>query len=131
MRHRKYRGKFGRRINARRALFKELVRQLFLNGRIKTTVAKAKVIRKFAERLLSIAKEDNFNNRRRLHQFFGKRDIVRHVFENITPAIKDRNGGYTAIYKVGFRRGDAAEMAVIEVIDYWKRLNEEEKETEE
>ncbi len=139
MRHRKYKRKLGRRKDARRALFRGLVRSLFLNGKIETTEAKAKAIRTFADKLINIAikglkkrneDQSDVHERRLVHSFFGKKDIVKHLFEEVAPHCMNRSSGWTRVLKTRVRRGDAARMALIEVIDYVDYLNKQREEEE-
>ncbi|GJQ62318.1 MAG: hypothetical protein SCALA702_13710 [Melioribacteraceae bacterium] len=118
MRHRVKGRKLGRTATHRAATKNALVKALFLHKKIKTTVAKAKETRVFAEKLITKAKTDSVANRRYVARFINDRDVVKELFEEIVPTIGDRPGGYTRVIKLGFRAGDAAETAIIELVDY-------------
>ena len=89
---------------------------LLENGKIETTVTRAKEVRSLTEKMITIAKEDNLHNRRLVLAFVTKEGVVNKLFTEIAPKYADRNGGYARITKLGPRRGDAAEMAIIELI---------------
>jgi large subunit ribosomal protein L17 len=111
----------GRKLNRnsahRKALMRNLSIALISNERIKTTLPKAKELRPFVEKILTIAKKDNLANRRLLISLLGNTDIADKLFKDIAPRILKRNGGYTRIMKNGFRVGDKAPMAVMELVD--------------
>ncbi|MBC7074156.1 50S ribosomal protein L17 [Candidatus Parcubacteria bacterium] len=115
MRKRKKHRKFHRKRDQRRALLKSLARELFLHGKIKTTLAKAKELKSFSERFIEKSKEKNLTNLRYLRRFFDKK-VVKKLFEEIGPKYKERKGGYTRIIKLGPRESDGAEMAIIELV---------------
>ena len=117
MRHRRAGRKFGRNTNQRKALFRGLAASLILNERISTTEAKAKNIRPMVEKLVSMAREDTEHHRRLVMARVGSEAATRKLFEVIGPRFEDQNGGYTRIYKIGQRRGDAAPMALIEFVE--------------
>lgn len=117
MRHRKAGRKFGRNTNQRKALFRGLANSLILNERITTTEAKAKNIRPMVEKLVTIAREDTDHHRRLVMSRLGSEPATRKLFEEIGPRFDGQNGGYTRIYKIGARRGDAAPMALIEFVE--------------
>ena len=108
--------KLGRATDSRIAMLRALVTFLLENGRIETTVSRAKEVRSMTEKMITIAKENNLHNRRLVLAFVTKEDVVSKLFNEIAPKYVDRNGGYTRISKLGPRRGDAAEMAIIELI---------------
>lgn len=108
--------KLGRTTAQRTAMLRAMVTFLFENGKIETTVTRAKEVSSMAEKMITIAKENNLHNKRMVMSFITKEDIVYKLFNDIAPKYKDRNGGYTRITKIGPRRGDAAEMAVIELL---------------
>lgn len=109
--------KLGRTSSHRRALLRSLVTSLFLHDRIRTTTAKAKQMRPIAEKLVTIAKNDNFVARRRVAEYVLDPEAVKRLFAEIAPKYVERNGGYTRIIKLGnARRGDAAEEAIIEFV---------------
>ena len=108
--------KLGRRSSGRRALLRGVVTALFQYGRITTTEVKAKEIRPFAERLITLAKRGDLHARRLVAAELVKPEVVQKLFAEIAPKFAGRPGGYTRILKVGPRRGDAAPMAVIELV---------------
>ena len=108
--------KLGRATSHRTAMLRGLVTFLFQNGKIETTVTRAKEVRSLAEKMITIAKEDSLHNKRLVFSFITKEDVAYKLFSEISPKYADRNGGYTRITRLGPRRGDAAEMAIIELI---------------
>lgn len=113
--------KFNRDMSARKALFASLTNALLKHGQIKTTLPKAKDLRRVVEPLITKAKEDTVSNRRLVARTITDKDIVKHLFENIAPVMKDRPGGYVRVLKAGFRTGDAAPMAVISLTEEPKK----------
>ena len=93
-----------------------MVTYLLENGRIETTVTRAKEVRSMAEKYITLAKDNNLNTKRQAMAFITKEDVVAKLFNEIAPKYKDVNGGYCRIVKTGPRRGDAAEMAIIELV---------------
>ena len=108
--------KLGRATDHRIAMLRGLVTYLFENGKIETTVTRAKEVRAVAEKYITIAKSNDLNSKRQVMAFVTKEDVVKKLFDEIAPKYSDRNGGYTRITKIGPRRGDAAEMAIIELL---------------
>ena len=108
--------KLGRTSDHRIAMLRGLVTFLFENGKIETTVTRAKEVRAVAEKYITIAKSNDLNSKRQVMAFVTKEDVVKKLFDEIAPKYSDRNGGYTRITKIGPRRGDAAEMAIIELL---------------
>ena len=108
--------KLGRASDHRRAMMRAMVTFLFENGKIETTVTRAKDVRAVAEKMITLGKTDTLHNRRQVYSFVTKENVANKVFDEIAPKYADRNGGYTRIVKIGPRRGDAAEMAIIELI---------------
>ena len=102
----------------RRAMSRNMVTSLFRYERITTTEAKAKEVRKAAEQLITRAKVDSVHNRRIAAKFIADEKILNKLFTEIGPRMKDRNGGYTRILKLGFRQGDAADTVIFELVDY-------------
>ncbi len=102
----------------RRAMSRNMVTSLFRFERITTTSAKAKEVRKAAEKLITRSKEDTVHNRRIAAKFIQDEKILNKLFTELGPRMKDRNGGYTRIMKIGFRQGDAADMVILELVDY-------------
>lgn len=116
MRHRKKRKILSRKRNSRNALIKGLVRSLVLNSHIKTTQARAKVIRPIIERLITLAKNPSLHHRRLLIQRSGSIQVADKMIKDIAPKYKDRKGGYTRIMILGPRKGDSAKVARIEFV---------------
>lgn len=108
--------KLGRETAHRTAMLRAMVTFLLENGKIETTVSRAKEVSALTEKFITLAKEENLSNKRNAMAFITKEDVVKKLFTEIAPKYADRNGGYTRITKIGPRRGDAAEMAVIELI---------------
>ncbi len=117
MRHQKEGRKFGREKGHRDALLKNLVRSLVDHERITTTLAKAKEMRSLTDRIITYGKNGTVHHRRMAFRYLGNRDLVKKVFDVYAPRYKEREGGYTRIYKKGYRRGDCAPMAIIEFVD--------------
>ena len=115
--HRARKRKLGRSSSARKSLLLNLTRSIFEHGQIKTTLAKAKEVRPFAEKIITIAKDDSVNNRRKITALFQSKSFVQKIFSEIGPRSKDRNGGYLRIMKYGFRNGDKSPVAIIELVD--------------
>ena len=108
--------KLGRNSSARKALFRSIVTSLFEHEQIQTTEAKAKELRKVAEKLITLAKRGDLHARRQVLAFVMDEDVVRKLFDTIAPKYADRQGGYTRIMKLGPRKGDAAPMVLIELV---------------
>jgi large subunit ribosomal protein L17 len=116
MRHNVMGRKLGRSINQRKALFRNLTTELFRHNKIKTTEAKAKAIQPIAERLITLARRGDLHARRLAARDIHDPAVLRKLFDEIGPQMADRAGGYTRIYKLGLRRGDAAPVAQIELM---------------
>jgi len=116
MRHMNAGRKLNRSASHRRALFRNLVTALLERERIKTTDAKAKEVRRLAERMITLGKNGTLAARRRALTFVQSQDVVKKLFEDIAPRFKDRAGGYTRTIKIGIRHGDAAPLSVIELV---------------
>ncbi len=108
--------KLGRASSHRISMLRGMVTYLLENGKIETTVTRAKEVRALTERLITVAKENNLANKRNAMAFITKEDVVKKLFDEIAPKYEGRNGGYTRIIKTGPRRGDAAEMCIIELV---------------
>lgn len=108
--------KLGRPTASRMAMLRAMVTFLLKNGKIETTVTRAKEVRAMAEKMITIAKEPTLANKRLVYAFVTEESVCKKLFDEIAPMYADRNGGYTRIIKVGTRRGDAAEMAIIELV---------------
>ena len=118
MRHNKNFNHLGRQAGHRKALMSNMASSLILHKRIETTVAKAKALRQFVEPLVTKSKEDTTHSRRVVFSYLKQKEAVTELFRTIAPKIAERNGGYTRILKTGFRLGDAAEMCIIEFVDF-------------
>ena len=108
--------KLGRKTDNRMAMLRCMVTCLLENGRIETTVTRAKEVRSVAEKYITIGKDNTLASKRKAMAFITKEAVVKKLFDEIGPNYSNRNGGYTRITKTGPRRGDAAEMAIIELI---------------
>lgn len=117
MRHRKSGRQLNRNSSHRKAMFKNMAVSLLQHEIIKTTLPKAKELRRVAEPLITLAKSDNVARRRLAFARLRDRDMVTKLFNEIAPRYKERPGGYTRILKCGFRAGDKAPMAIVELVD--------------
>ncbi len=108
--------KLGRDTAHRIAMLRGLVTFFIENGKIETTDTRAKEVRSLAEKMITIAKVDNLTNRRKALSFITKEAVVNKLFVEVAPKYVDKNGGYTRITKIGPRRGDCAEMAILELV---------------
>lgn len=118
MRHRKTINHLGRQTGHRRAMLANMASSLILHKRIETTVAKAKALRVYVEPLITKSKEDTTHSRRTVFAYLKDKEAVSEMFRVVAPKIAERPGGYTRILKLGFRPGDAADMAMIELVDF-------------
>lgn len=116
MRHGRKIKKLGRKWAHRKALMRNLLTALFTHQRIKTTIAKAKETRKLADRLITFAKENTLAARREVRRYLPDENLVHKLFSEIAPHLTDRQSGYTRVYRLGPRFGDAAEMALLELV---------------
>lgn len=123
MRHGKKFNHLGRTASHRSALLSNMACSLIEHKRINTTVAKAKALRVYVEPLLTKAKEDTTHNRRTVFSYLQNKEAVAELFRTVAPKIAERNGGYTRIIKTGFRPGDAADTALIELVDFNELYN--------
>jgi large subunit ribosomal protein L17 len=117
MRHRKDGYKLGRLTQHRWALFRNLLTSLFRHERIETTEAKAKAMRGLADHVITLAKRENLHARRQVLSLVPDTEVVGRIFDTIAARFGDRHGGYTRIVKAGVRRGDAAPMVLLELVD--------------
>ena len=108
--------KLGKPTDQRMAMLRQQVTALLENGRMETTIMRAKEVAPIAEKMITLGKNDTLASRRQAYSFITKKDVVVKVFDELAPRYKERNGGYTRITKLGPRRGDAAEMAVVELV---------------
>ncbi len=112
MKHRK----LGRTSDQRRAMLRAMVTYLLENGQIKTTVTRAKEVAPVAEKMITLAKKNDLSAYRQALGFITKEDVAKKLFQELGPKYAERNGGYTRIVRIGPRRGDAAEMAIIQLV---------------
>ena len=117
MRHRKKGRNLSRSPSHRKATLRNMATSLFRHGRIETTTAKAKELRPYAERLITLARRGDLHSRRLAARKIQDRAVLGRLFDDVAPRFKDRPGGYTRILKLGHRKGDAADMALIELVD--------------
>ena len=118
MRHNKAINHLGRKSGHRKALLANLATSLILNKRIETTVAKAKALKMYVEPLITKSKDDSTHSRRTVFSYLKNKEAVTELFRTVAPKIADRPGGYTRVLKTGFRQGDGADMALIELVDF-------------
>ncbi len=118
MRHGKTVNHLGRKAEHREALLMNMANSLIEHKRINTTVAKAKALKKYVEPLLTKSKTDSTHSRRIVFSYLKNKEAVTELFREVSPKIADRPGGYTRIIRLGFRQGDNAEMAMIELVDF-------------
>jgi large subunit ribosomal protein L17 len=118
MNHRNGFNPLSRTTAHRRAMSRNMVTSLFRYERITTTKSKALQLRKSAEKLITRAKEDTVHNRREAAKFIQDEKILNKLFTEIGPRMKERNGGYTRVLKLGYRQGDAADVVILELVDY-------------
>ena len=109
--------KLGRPTDQRIAMLRGMVTALLENGKIETTVTRAKEVRPLAENMITLGKRGDLHARRQALSFITKEDVVKKVFDELAPKYAERNGGYTRIIKTGVRRGDNAPMAIISLVD--------------
>jgi len=109
--------KLGVNMSQRRAMLRNIVTSLLKHGRIQTTEARAKELNAFAEKMITLGKRGDLAARRQAMEFLMDETVVKELFDSIAPKYADRQGGYTRIMKNGFRRGDAAEMVLVELVD--------------
>ena len=109
--------KLGRATDSRKAMLRARGTYLLEKGKIETTVTRAKDVRSMTEKMITLAKVNTLHNKRQAFSFITKEDVVKKLFDEIAPKYAERNGGYTRIIKVGPRVGDAAEMAIISLVD--------------
>lgn len=108
--------KLGRPTDHRKAMLRGMVTFLLENGQIETTVTRAKEVRAVAEKMITIAKSDDLHSKRQVMAYVTKESVAKKLFDEIAPKYADRKGGYTRIVRIGPRRGDAAEMAIIQLV---------------
>ena len=118
MRHNKAINHLGRQSGHRKAMLANMASSLILNKRINTIVAKAKALKSYVEPLITKSKEDTTHSRRVVFSYLKDKNAVKELFLTVAPKVADRPGGYTRVLHTGFRQGDAAEMALIELVDF-------------
>ena len=118
MRHNKAINHLGRKSGHRKALLANMATSLILHKRIQTTVAKAKALKMYVEPLITKSKEDSTHSRRVVFSYLKNKEAVTELFRTVAPKVADRPGGYTRVLKTGFRLGDGADMALIELVDF-------------
>ncbi len=117
MRHRKVSRKLGRDVEHHKAILRNMVTDLFKYGKITTTLAKAKELRRVADKMITLAKRGDLTSRRRALAFIRDKNIVRKLFSELREKYLNRAGGYTRVIKIGPRRGDASMMAIVELVE--------------
>ncbi len=118
MRHNKAINHLGRQSGHRKAMLANMASSLIMHKRINTTVAKAKALKSYVEPLITKSKEDTTHSRRVVFSYLKDKNAVAELFRTVAPKVADRPGGYTRVLHTGFRQGDAAEMALIELVDF-------------
>ncbi|ELC8443655.1 50S ribosomal protein L17 [Clostridium perfringens] len=108
--------KLGRPTDQRKAMLRNLVTSFLKHGKIETTETRAKEARSLAEKMITLAKRGDLHARRQVLAFVTEEEVVKNLFDNIAPKYAERNGGYTRMYKVGPRRGDGAEVVILELV---------------
>ena len=108
--------KLGKTSDQRRAMLRQMTTALLENGKIETTFYRAKEVQPIAEKMITLGKKNNLAAYRRALSFITKEDVAHKLFKEIAPKYAERNGGYTRVTRIGTRRGDAAEMAIIELV---------------
>ena len=129
MRHNRAINHLGRQSGHRKAMLANMASSLILSKQIETTVAKAKALRTYVEPLITKSKEDTTHSRRIVFSYLKQKEAVSELFRVVAPKIADRPGGYTRIVRTGFRVGDAADMAIIQLVDFSDAAAAPEKET--
>ncbi len=108
--------KLGRTSDHRKAMLRGMVTYLIENGQIETTVTRAKEVQAMAEKMITIAKDNSLHSKRQVYSYITKESVAKKMIEEVAPKYAERKGGYTRVIKTGPRRGDAAEMCIIELI---------------
>ena len=125
MRHRKSGRRLGRTGSHKKAMFRNMVTSVFEHERIVTTTPKAKEVRKVVDKMITLAKRGDLHAKRQALSFIQSRDVVAKLFDELSGQFEGRNGGYTRIIQTGQRRGDAAPMAILELVTYSEEIEEE------
>ena len=108
--------KLGRTSDQRKAMLRAMTTYLLENGKMETTFTRAKEVQPVVEKMITLGKASDLHTKRQVYAYITKEDVAKKLFDEISPKYADRNGGYTRIIKIGARRGDAAEMAVLELV---------------
>ena len=108
--------KLGRTSDIRKSMLRSLATEVIVYGKVETTVTRAKEVRAVAEKMITIGKNNDLHSKRQVFAYVTKEDVAKKLFDEISPKYAERNGGYTRIIKIGPRRGDAAEMAIIQLV---------------
>ena len=127
MRHNRKINHLGRKSGHRKAMLANMASSLIIHKRIETTLAKAKALRVYVEPLITKSKDNSTHSRRTVFSYLKQKEAVSELFRTVAPKVADRPGGYTRIIKLGFRQGDAAEMAFIELVDFNEATTAEQK----
>lgn len=127
MRHRKIKGKLGRTPSHRNAMLRNMTESIITHERIQTTLPKAKEVRRLVDYVITLAKRDDLHSRRLVLRVIPNKTVVTKLFDDIAPRYKNRDGGFTAIHKIGIRRGDAAEMAVVSLLPDTSEVKDKKK----
>ena len=130
MRHRKSGRKLGRRSEHRTAMLRNIVTSLLDMERIVTTVPKAKEVRRVAEQMITLGKRGDLHARRQAMAYIRSKEVVAKLFDQLSSQYADRQGGYTRIIRTGFRAGDAAPMAILELVEYKENVVTQDQEEE-
>jgi len=125
MRHGKAGRRLGRTTSHKEAMFRNMVTSVFEHERIVTTTPKAKEVRKVVDKMITLAKRGDLHSKRQALSYIRSRDVVAKLFDEISVQFEDRKGGYTRIIQTGQRRGDAAPMAILELVTYSENFEEE------
>ncbi|NLN55397.1 MAG: 50S ribosomal protein L17 [Clostridiales bacterium] len=120
--------KLGRVTSHRMSMLKGMITYLLENGKIETTVTRAKEVSSLADKIITLGKDNTLASKRRAIAFLKREDVVYKLFDKIAPFYAERNGGYTAVYKLGPRRGDGAEMALVTLVDADELFKKDKKE---
>lgn len=118
MRHKKKKNSLGRKVGHRKNMLSNMACSLIRHNRVNTTLSKAKELRRFIEPLITKSKNDSTHSRRIVFSYLKNKYATSHLFMNISPKIIERDGGYTRIIKIGYRLGDGAKTAIIELVDF-------------
>ena len=119
--------KLGRTSDQRKAMLRAMTTYLFENGKVETTFYRAKEVQPVAEKMITLGKKNTLASYRKALSYITKEDVAKKLFSEIAPKYENRQGGYTQIFKMGARRGDAAEMAIVKLIDEAPVATEEKK----